>query len=295
MRTAIYDPLNDFLFYKVMGEKGDETQFLGFINAVLGKTGDDRFTGVKILENKTFTPEVKGDKSSTFDVRAVLSSGARVNVEVQLRNCHNMGKRSLYYWSREFSGSLAAGQDYSELPDVISINIVDYDYPSARNFHSSFHLWEDAERELLLTGALEIHFLNMVRYRKQGGVMDKPLDRWLTWFDAGSPPELVAEVVKMDEAIQVADDRLMYVTEDKEAARAYWRHQMALSDRTSELNYARDEGLREGVERGIEQGIEQGVERGMETVARNALAKGLPIETICDITGLDAETINSLE
>ena len=168
MRTTKYDPLNDFLFYKVMGEKGDEVQLLGFINAVLGKTGDDRFTGIEILENKTFTPKVKGDKSNVLDVRAVLSGGARVNVEVQLRNCRNMEKRSLFYWSREFSRSLSAGQDYSELPDVIAINIVGFDYPPTRDFHSSFHLREDAERDIILTGVLEIHFLNMVKYRKQG-------------------------------------------------------------------------------------------------------------------------------
>jgi hypothetical protein len=27
------NPLNDFLFYKIMGEKGDEVQLLGFLNA----------------------------------------------------------------------------------------------------------------------------------------------------------------------------------------------------------------------------------------------------------------------
>jgi predicted transposase YdaD len=54
---------------------------------------------------------------------------------------------------------------------------------------------------------------------------------------------------------------------------------MALSDRTSELNYARNEGLQEG----------------METTARNALAKGLPIEIVHDITGLDIDTIQNLE
>jgi hypothetical protein len=36
-----FNPLNDYLFYKVMGEKGSETQLLGFLNAVLGRTGED--------------------------------------------------------------------------------------------------------------------------------------------------------------------------------------------------------------------------------------------------------------
>jgi hypothetical protein len=48
---------------------GDEVQLLGFINAVLHRTGENRFDSVKILENKTFTPEVIGDKSSILDVR----------------------------------------------------------------------------------------------------------------------------------------------------------------------------------------------------------------------------------
>ena len=46
--TRKFDPLNDYLFIKVMGEKGDEVQLLGFLNAVLGRTGKDRFNSVEI-------------------------------------------------------------------------------------------------------------------------------------------------------------------------------------------------------------------------------------------------------
>ena len=48
-------------------------------------------------------------------------------------------------------------------------------------------------------------------------------------------------------------------------------------------------------EDGIEEGIEKGIEKGKESVARNALAKGLTPELICSITGLDIETIKSLQ
>jgi hypothetical protein len=61
--------LNDFLFFKVMGEKGDEEQLQGFLNAVLGRTGKDRLVSVEILGNRTFTAEVIGDKSSILDIR----------------------------------------------------------------------------------------------------------------------------------------------------------------------------------------------------------------------------------
>jgi len=247
-----FDPLNDYLFYKVMGEKGDEIQLLGFINAVLGKTGDDRFTTVDIIENKSFTPKAIGGKASILDVRAVLQSKTRVNIEVQIRNQNNMDRRSLFYWSREYAESLQAGQDYRELPDVVAINIVDFDFPPGENYHTLFRLREDHNRDLILTGALEIHFINMVEYRKQGRkeVRKDPLCRWLAWLDAGSPPGLVAEVVRMDSAIQTANERMVYVTGDKEAIRAYEMRQMALSDYTSSMNYAREEGHRQGHQEG---------------------------------------------
>jgi hypothetical protein len=49
-----------------MGEKGDEEQLLGFLNAVLRRTGKDRLVSVEILENKTFTtPPFTSGKTGT--------------------------------------------------------------------------------------------------------------------------------------------------------------------------------------------------------------------------------------
>jgi len=255
-----YNPLNDYLFYKIMGEKGDEVQLLGFLNAVLGKTGDDRFTSVEIIENKSFSPKVLGDKASILDVRAVLQGKTKVNIEVQIRNENNMDRRSLFYWSKEYAKSLKAGQDYRKLPDVIAINIVDFNFPPANNFHTRFHLREDHDHDLVLTGALEIHFINMVQYRKQAkkGVVNDPLSRWMAWLNKKSPPELIAEVVKMDTAIELANERMVYVTGDEEAIRAYEMRLMALSDYNSAINYAREEGRNEERQRLLEM-LEQGL------------------------------------
>ena len=104
------------------------------------------------------------NKSITFDVRAVLQGKTRVNVEVQLRNEYNMDKRSLFHWSKEFSRSLKAGQDFSELPNVIAINIINFNYLDTSDVHSCFHLRDDKEPDIILTNALEIHFINMVRF-----------------------------------------------------------------------------------------------------------------------------------
>jgi len=51
------------------------------------------------------------------------------------------------------------------------------------------------------------------------------------------------------------------------------------------------EWIERGRAQGLEQGRVQGLEQGLESAARNALAKGLPIDVIHDITGLDIQTI----
>jgi predicted transposase/invertase (TIGR01784 family) len=160
------NPLNDFLFRKVMGEKGDESQLMGFLNAVLGRTGDEKIASVRIIENKSLSPDFIGDKASVLDVKAVLANRSRINIEVQLHNERNMERRSLFYWGREYTKSLKAGQDYRELPVVIAINIVNYEFFPLGGFHTCFRLREDTERDLVLTDALEIHFLDMIKWRR---------------------------------------------------------------------------------------------------------------------------------
>jgi hypothetical protein len=40
-----------------------------------------------------------------------------------------------------------SGGDYQELPDVIAINVVAFDFPPARNYHTCFHMEENYAEE----------------------------------------------------------------------------------------------------------------------------------------------------
>lgn len=102
-------PLNDFIFGKTFGEKGDEEQLLSLLNAILAKTKHKRLVRIEIVEHRTFTAEVVGDKTSILDISAIAEDRTRINIEVQLRDYGNMDKRSLFYWSREFARGLDKG------------------------------------------------------------------------------------------------------------------------------------------------------------------------------------------
>jgi len=117
------NPLNDYLFQKYLGEKGDEEQLLSFLNAVLKRTRKTKLVNVEILENKTFTADMTGSKASILDIRAITDNNTRVNIEIQLQNFGNMDRRSLFYWSREYSKGIKEGQNYEELPNVIVVDV----------------------------------------------------------------------------------------------------------------------------------------------------------------------------
>jgi predicted transposase/invertase (TIGR01784 family) len=283
------NPLNDYIFLKIMGEKGDEVQLLAFLNAVLKRPKKEKLKSVEIIENKSLPADIIGGKSCVLDVLAVLENGDKVNIEVQLRNLGNMDRRSLYYWSREFVKGLSSGHEYQEVPNVIAINVVGYEFlPQVPDFHTIFHIWEDRYREIKLTDALEIHFIDMVKFRSlaERDINNDSLHRWLSYLDPKSPKELVEEVIKMDIAIQNAETKLRTVTQDEESLRLYEIREKAIHDWTSGLNHAKREGRAEGRAEGA---IQKQIE-----IAKNLLSKGFPIDLIYETTGLDTDAIRNL-
>jgi predicted transposase/invertase (TIGR01784 family) len=270
------NPLNDFLFLKVMGEEGNEVQCLSFLNAVLGSKNKAPVKLIKILENRTFTAEIIDDKSCILDVRAQTDKGEKINIEVQLADLHNMEKRTLYYWGREYTKGIVSGDDYIALPRVININIVNFDQIKLDNFHTCFHLWEDDHKDYLLTDVLEIHFINMIKYKNLEikDIENSSLVRWLTFFDKDSSKDKLEEVIQMDTAISLANDRLNFVSQDQDFLRIYEAREKALSDWTT--------------------GINTGIRKKTIEIAKNLLQMKIPIEQIQEATGLDIETIKSL-
>ena len=77
-------PLNDFIFKKIFGEKGNEDILISFINAVLKRTNKEPILEIEIIDNKQLTKEVINDKTGIIDVRARTAKGENVDIEVQL-------------------------------------------------------------------------------------------------------------------------------------------------------------------------------------------------------------------
>ncbi len=202
-------PLNDFIFGKTFGEKGDEEQLLSLLNAILAKSKHKTLVRIEIAEHRTFTAEVSVD-----------------------------------------------------------------------DFHTVFHLWEDSHKDCLLTDALEIHFIDVKKFNAlpKKDIKNDSLHRWLTFFDQSISDDLLKGLIDMDAAIYKANEKMIFLANDKEVLRLYNMREMAQIDYNSGMKKARDEGK---------------AEAKTET-ARNLLEMNMTHEQIAKATGLTPEEINSL-
>jgi len=273
------NPLDDFVFKKLLGEKGSEEELLSFLNAVLKQEDEDRLVSVEIIENKELTRQLVMDKGGRLDVRARTSDGTQLDIEVQLQDQQNMDKRTLFYWGKLFLEGIQKGEDYQKLKKVITINLLDFDFLDIRRFHSSYHLWEDHEESYLLTDLLEVHFIEMPKFRRVEEKEPKknPLHRWLLFLDKTVDEEKLKELMEMDTAIKRAEARLEHISSDDETLALYEARQNARIEYNSAISSAERKGRMEE----------------KKEIARSLLDI-LDEKTIADKTGLSIDEVRKL-
>ena len=186
MTTEYLDLKMDFMFKQLFGHPSRKSITIAFLNDLLGRKGKDRIIDVQ-YENTELVKAEQDGKTNRLDILVFTSRNERINVEIQLINQHDMPERTLYYWSKLFSSSLGAGQDYSELVPTIMIPIMNYPlFPhESDSFHNVFHLTEDKEH-FIWSPHLEIHAFDlsqfMVKWKKYRREMKNNPSSELPWL-----------------------------------------------------------------------------------------------------------------
>jgi predicted transposase/invertase (TIGR01784 family) len=275
------NPLNDYIFKRLMEEPD---MLIVFLNAVLDAKDQKRLISVEIINNKELTAELIYDKASRLDVWAKTADGMQINIEVQLTNQRNMDKRTIFYWGKLFLDGIKKGEDYKNLAKVITVNLLDFEYLKLDKFHTKYHLWEDDEKQYLLTDLIEIHLIELPKFKRltQKDYKGNPLHRWLKFLDQNTTEEELRELSEMDQTIKNAEVKLEYLSSDAETLAIYRAREATLHERANMINSAKEEGREEGK-----------IEGKLET-AKNFLLMGIEVETIAKGTGLPIEKIVKL-
>jgi predicted transposase/invertase (TIGR01784 family) len=115
-----------------------------------------------------------------------------------------------------------------------------------------------------------------------------------TQFLRSKTKEEFEMVASKSPEIRQAVNTLYGLSADAAVRAEYEQRMKAWRDRKAAMDGSWEDGKEEGKEEGREEGIQEGIQKGKEETARNALAKGFPLEVICDITGLTEQQIKEL-
>ena len=258
------------------------------------KKDRDKLVTLEIVKNKELTPELIEDKTGIIDVRAKTEDGTQLEIEVQLTDQHNMDKRTMWYWGEMFSEGIKKGGDYKDLAKVITINIVDFEYikiPS--KFHTTFHLREDEFKEYILTDVIEIHFIEMAKFRKLKvkNLKEDKLQRWLSFLREDISTEELKDLMDMDVDIKKAEEKIEYLSSDPKIIERYKSRERSLHERANMISSAKDEGVIEGITIGVEKGATENAIK----VAQRMLKRGDSVEDVVDISDLSKEEVLELK
>ena len=183
---------NDCFVRYFFTDKGGEKVLLDFINAVMISADMKTFKAVEILNPFNLKRHYK-DKETIVDVKCITKNGTVVIIEVQLSGNSRFPERILYYWAMNYSKLLKKGEQYDELTPVISINLLNFNLnKSNKNVHSCYMIY-DTKNARLLTDHLQIHMIELKKFKFKDNNLPKDLNCWLGFFTTNNMARLCAE------------------------------------------------------------------------------------------------------
>ena len=154
-----------------------------------------------------------------------------------------MGERSVYYWAKSYA-DLKRGEEYDQLNRTVAINILGFNLFDAEKYpdmHSCFGIY-DVKTGCQLTDKLEIHFLELPKFKGKNVKEMNRMEKWAAYFSPSTPDEELAEIAASEAAIQEAMEVEDVFTKDEVAKRSYEKAEKFRRDQAAQISYARNEG-----------------------------------------------------
>ena len=276
---------NDYIFKKIFAKKGNESILKDLLNSIL----QIKIKSIEVIADANLERQLESNKLGILDLKAKVDEDTIVNIEIQIINRYNMIERTLFYWSGLYYNVLQKGADYKEIKKVIAINILDYNEFDEGPYHEIARL----RREYLykiLTDKIEIHFIQIPKFKKQRKDMKTKLDMWMDFISQIDEKE-VKNAMSKNKEIKKAQEEYEYLTGDEEERRIAFLREKALRDENSIFDAGKDIGRKEGKE----EGKEEGKKEEKKEIAKSMLKEKMPIETIMKVTKLSREEIEKIE
>ena len=311
MLTKFLDPKNDFAFKRVFGTEKNKDILIQFLNDILNHRYIGQISEVTFLPPAQ-EPEVAASKQSIVDVLCRDQSGMQYIVEMQVAESAGFEKRAQFYASKAYSSQLFKGDDYNELREVIFLAITDFVMFPKKSSIKSDHIILDELTHAHDLEDLYFTFIELPKFTKKIAELSSMPEKWYYYLRHApeTSPADYAQLVADAPVLKRAYDELERFSWSQEELLTYEKVIKRNRDNAALLLAQFQKGEQKGKERGMKQGKEEGIAIGKEegkeegkaqgaeetkqSMARQMLQEGEPIEKIVRWTGLSEETIHSL-
>ena len=296
MRDINYTVKNDVIFNYLFSHKDILKDFL---EACL----KEKLDILDVMNQFSLKRAYYDQKIGVLDIRVKVNDDKLVDIEMQRGKEKHFVKRILLYTGAFIRGQLEVGDKYEKLKNTVMISIQEHSmFEGTEDYHTVWKLKDEVHPELGNLEGLEIHFIELEKFRKANPDMHEKLNQWLALIDTEDKERVdvaMKENDKVKEAINKVDD-FMSDEEAKEIVRLREKWQM---DYDSSIASAKEDGYEEGHEKGLKDGLAEGIEKGLAEgreegelnakikIANKLLKKNSDIEEIIEITGLSETQI----
>ena len=278
----------DIIFKKIFTE--NEDMLHSFVASMLD-IPQESISEIKIT-NPELPPETLAGKFSRLDLSLKVDDKL-VNVEIQVKNDADYRDRTLFYWAKLYSSELKSGEEYSELKQTITINIINFNMFSGSDYHTEVAAMIKGTEEVF-SDKFSIHFFEL---KKVGKKPDPKNSRelWLQFINADSEEALdmisQTNVPIMKKAVNIIYD----MSEDTKIREIARLREKALHDEASALKKATEEGIAKGRAEGEAKGLIKGRAEGRaEGKAEGAAKKQAELIANMKAFGMTDEQINAI-
>jgi len=314
MNDKYISPFTDFGFKKLFGTELNKDLLIDFLNELLqAETG--KIVGLTYLstEQLGMIPDMR---KAIFDIYCENERGEKFIVELQKAKQNYFKDRSIYYSTFPIQQQAEKGNWNFKLKAVYTIGILDFVFDEDKQDHDVFHhevKLVDKSTQKVFYDKLTYIYLEMPKFKKCEEELETHFDKWLyvlknLEYLTNRPAKLQEKVfAKLFEQAEIANYSEREYHEYEQSLKVYRDLKnvidTAFEDGMAEgITKGRMEGIEEGIAKGREEGIEEGIakgreegiEEGIRLTAKRLKAKGMTINVIADITGLNAEDIDKL-
>ena len=238
--------LNDVIFKRVFTKKEKSGILEDFLSSILN-------VKIKraIVKNAEIPKDALKEKLSVLDIRAETDNNRIVDVEMQVKNKYNTKQRGVYYMSKNIATQLLVGEKYQDIKPSVIILILNYNLYKVNSYHEIAHMKLDktedenyinlgyTEEEEEATDMLEMHVIELPKYRKKKDKTYTKKEQWLSLIAGGKEKKMARlDEPKVKEALKLVEE----VLADSKERDLYESRKLAQYDRYCVRKHGIEEG-----------------------------------------------------